>query len=211
MGGGGGGAKGPEDESDISTSIDRPASLGYRYESWSSPPPPNVFLNVSGGPVPQVELVFIAVLGVLIQSAVLVYDCLITLRVDGWMESPPPPYALPLTMIGTIGVSLGSFICASVVDAGTDEETWGPRWSTDVFQTMWVQRGQTVGDQAFGSFALSGPPDQRVVKTSHKMPTPARLQWQVLIGATMTIACISTAQLQFKNTLCMGVRVLNVF
>lgn len=150
------------------------------------PSPPNLFLNISGGAAPTWELVLIAVIGALLQLGVFVWDGFITKYPKMTLMPESPSYAFPFTIVGTVGITVGAYICAHVVEASTDEDIWeadlknadskdaGPKKGP--FRVMWLQPTQIVGDQAFGSFAIHGAVNQQVIRTSRKTTHKERLK-----------------------------------
>ncbi|KAK6363606.1 hypothetical protein TWF730_001030 [Orbilia blumenaviensis] len=172
--------------------------------SPSSQAAPNIFLNVSGGVVRPWEYAIVAVIGVALQFGVLIYDGIITLHPNTQhlnLASGVPKYAFPLTLIGTLGIMLGSFLCAYVVEASTVEETWEAKANNTQYQVVWLQRGQTVGDQSFRSYAIYDKGDGRVIRTSRKAPNLHRLEFWTLLGSVVTVVCFV---LQF-----IGLRAMN--
>ncbi|KAF8854325.1 hypothetical protein BDZ45DRAFT_555429, partial [Acephala macrosclerotiorum] len=150
--------------------------------------PPNLFLNISGGAVSARELVLVATIGAFLQLGVLVYYGLITVPTKTRLISSVLPYAMPFTVVGNLGVLLGVYICAHVVEASTDEEVWesiSPEKQS--FRTMWLQRGQIVGDQVFRSFAIYDTLNQQVIRTSRKTPHLKRLEIWTFVGSALTV------------------------
>ncbi|KAL6697151.1 ankyrin repeat-containing domain protein [Trichoderma pleuroticola] len=76
-------------------------------------------------------------------------------------------YAFPLTIIGSVVLSIGMFICSFVVESSTMEETFQPteHWRA---RLVWLQQEKTVGDQEFKSFALYTGEDQPNIITSSR-------------------------------------------
>lgn len=156
--------------------------------------PPNIFRNTSAAPENSWELMVVAVIGVILQVGVLVYDGVITYD-SRWKKlrnsTPVAGYAFPLTFVGTLAVVIGMFICALVIDVRTDEERWQATsrvGKKDFFQVVWLQRGQLVGDQAFGSFAIYAPRSLPAITTSRKARGGlARLQFWSLWGSVAAI------------------------
>ncbi|EHK20728.1 uncharacterized protein TRIVIDRAFT_153975, partial [Trichoderma virens Gv29-8] len=76
-------------------------------------------------------------------------------------------YAFPLTIIGSVVLSIGMFICSHVVESSTKEETFQPadHWRV---RLVWLQQEKTVGDQEFKSFALYTGEDQPNIITSSR-------------------------------------------
>ncbi|KAH0524103.1 hypothetical protein TsFJ059_009013 [Trichoderma semiorbis] len=76
-------------------------------------------------------------------------------------------YAFPLTIIGSVILSIGMFICSHVVESSTLEETFQPaeHWRA---RLVWLQQEKTVGDEEFKSFALYTGEDQPNIITSSR-------------------------------------------
>lgn len=76
-------------------------------------------------------------------------------------------YAFPLTIIGSVILSIGMFICSHVVESSTMEETFQPaeHWRA---RLVWLQQEKTVGDEEFKSFALYTGEDQPNIITSSR-------------------------------------------
>ncbi|KAL7941496.1 ankyrin repeat-containing domain protein [Trichoderma barbatum] len=118
------------------------------------------------------ELRLAACFGILLQTGVVIYCGFITqyskitskFQKDG---SPVGGYAFPLTIIGTVILNIGMFICAFVVESSTKEETFQPteNWKA---RLVWLQQKKTVGDQEFKSFALYTGEDQPNIITSSR-------------------------------------------
>ncbi|KAL7957456.1 ankyrin repeat-containing domain protein [Trichoderma compactum] len=76
-------------------------------------------------------------------------------------------YAFPLTIIGSVVLSIGMFICSHVVESSTMEETFQPTENRRA-RLVWLQQEKTVGDQEFKSFALYTGEDQPNIITSSR-------------------------------------------
>lgn len=107
----------------------------------------------------------VAVVGVLLQLGVLAWDAVVTYHLR-WSKGNQkvPPYAFPMTVIGTLGLVCGMYLCAYIIEVSTKELKWQPgndnAESDDKSPSsriIWIQRHQTVGDQNFGSFAIYAP------------------------------------------------------
>lgn len=169
---------------------DRASSSPRRLESSTSHQraPPNISLNVSGGYVNYYELVLVAVIGAFLQSGALIYDGFITYRSQIRLESRIHSYAFPFTLFGTVGVVLGTFICAAVIETSTDEETWEAKCSRkNSLRTVWLQKGQIVGDQVFRSFAIYDNLNRQRIRTSRKSPDLKKLEFWTLSGSVLTV------------------------
>lgn len=124
-------------------------------------------------------------------------------------------YAFPATFVGTVAIVLGMFICACVVNVSTVERTWvennpgvgsnlgcegvdglerpgdgsisrdgGENAGTHI---LWLQKGKLVGDQAFGSFAISPHTKKKIIRTSRKGDAIERLSMWALLGSVLAI------------------------
>jgi len=136
-------------------------------------------LNTTGGFTSSWEVYIVAVIGVIVQLAVLAVDAVITYK---WgLEKggrAVAGYAFPLTCIGTLGLVFGMYLCASIIEVSTKELQWLPNSGSVTennsgnkrFRILWVQKGQTVGDQGFGSYAIYAPSESHSLMTSHRRP-----------------------------------------
>lgn len=107
------------------------------------------------------------------------FDAIVTYYL-GWEKgaSPIATYAFPLTSFGTLGVVLGMYMCAHIIESSTKEVEWQPRKTESEEnpsenpprRILWVQKSQTVGDQGFESFALYSPYLSRGLMTSQRQP-----------------------------------------
>ncbi|KAK1764248.1 hypothetical protein QBC33DRAFT_595504 [Phialemonium atrogriseum] len=150
--------------------------------------PPNIVLNVSGGIVRGWELMIAAAIGMVLQAGVLVYDGLITYRLNVTRGVKVNGDALPLTVVGTMGLMLGTFLCALVVENSTEEEVWEATCpKKQALRIVWLQRGKLVGDQDFGSFVIHDTHHQQRIRTSRKIANTKRLEIWTLLGSSLTI------------------------
>ncbi|KAF9775657.1 hypothetical protein IL306_006208 [Fusarium sp. DS 682] len=102
---------------------------------------------------------FIAFLGTLLQGGVLAFFGVMSYypKVKPSFQKddePAAPYAFPLATSGTILLVVGMFICALVIESSTEETCYRTN-DGSVFVMCWVQKGQTVSDQVFDSYAMS--------------------------------------------------------
>ncbi|KAH6848117.1 hypothetical protein B0I37DRAFT_376732, partial [Chaetomium sp. MPI-CAGE-AT-0009] len=134
---------------------------------------PNLTLNVHNQ-LSRGELYMVAVVGIILQLAVLAYSTCVTyfpafvLLKDG---NPVAGYAYPCTAAGTLLLVVGVLICSHVVEYSTEEATYFPRASKKA-RVVWLQRSGTVNDQAFESYAVFPQEAQVVVRTSQRAPEP---------------------------------------
>lgn len=157
-----------------------------------SPCAPNISLNARGESASQAELWCVAVLGIAVQTAVIVYDGLITLY-DPWRYNfkkngrQPAGYAFPMTAVGSVAVALGMLICSHVVEASTVEEKWKAREGDQKIKFAWLQKGQVVSDQDFDSYALFCLDDKQDIMTSRVRKNLRGFGTLVLIGTSISL------------------------
>ncbi|RTE74643.1 hypothetical protein BHE90_010906 [Fusarium euwallaceae] len=121
------------------------------------PGAPNIVLNLQNNSGNRRELRAFALVGVILQSCVLVFFGIITyhptirnsFRKD---DKRVDDYALPLAIGGTLLLVLGLLGCAIVVEKST-QETRYERNKKYEMRIVWIQQKQTVGDQAFNPYA----------------------------------------------------------
>jgi len=108
---------------------------------------------------------------------VLAFDAVVTYRLRYNKGSRTVAiYAFPLTCVGTLFLVLGMFLCAYIIEVSTKELRWV--LSSDsiahggsgqkISHILWVQKGQTVGDQGFRSYAIYAPSGNAELVTSHR-------------------------------------------
>ncbi|KAK4194007.1 hypothetical protein QBC40DRAFT_270428, partial [Triangularia verruculosa] len=154
-----------------------------------SEPPPNIVLNVTGGTVRGWELAVSVVVGLIVQVAVLAFDGWLVYWPNTLLNKVPAADAYPLTALGTIGVTIGTFVCAHVIESSTEEEVWRLAANTgQPLRIVWIQRSKVVGDQAFGSFAIFDPRRRQEIRSSRKIQeTTKAIQLKALGGTILTI------------------------
>ncbi|CAF9941900.1 MAG: hypothetical protein HETSPECPRED_004379, partial [Heterodermia speciosa] len=117
-------------------------------------PNPNLSLNIGIKKKPMWWFIIAAVVGVLLQSFVLIWASVARYKLGFVRDGPPAKYAVPMTVIGTVSVVLGVGLCAFLVDSSTEERVF--KRGKPQSHMYWVQPGnQYLGDQAFDSFAYS--------------------------------------------------------
>lgn len=131
---------------------------------------PNISINTTNPGVRKWELWVTAAIGVALQVGVLVFDWVaLNYSQLPWRKggSKVSEYAFPLTLVGTLAVVGGMFICAYVIELSTMERVWmkEPTDKRDL-QILWLQRGQTVNDQKFKSYAIYAARNQKTITTS---------------------------------------------
>ncbi|KAK6517030.1 hypothetical protein TWF506_006908 [Arthrobotrys conoides] len=120
---------------------------------------PNLSLNVGITQLPKLVTYSAAVVGVVLQSGMLVFAALTVYTYpDKFLtaaDKPAEPYAFPMTLAGTVLVCFGMFLCAFIIERSTDEVHYKQRDPDpkNKCKIYWVQPGgQNIGDQVFGSF-----------------------------------------------------------
>ncbi|KAF8242056.1 hypothetical protein K440DRAFT_169917 [Wilcoxina mikolae CBS 423.85] len=133
---------------------------------------PNVSLNLGVSKHP-LELYAAAIFGVLVQLGVLVVAGMATyyprlkFRKGGLTVRN---YAYPLCGIGILLQSVGMFICASVIEQSTIEQTWVKCDEAKAARMIcfWLQRRRVINDQEFDSFAVFAKRPVEFVMTSRR-------------------------------------------
>ena len=110
---------------------------------------------------------------------------------------PVSVYAYPLTLIGTVGLVVGMYLCAYIIEASTVELRW--RISKGVGQEniqgdnqesqriIWVQKMQNVADQEFKPFAIYAPLKNTHLSTSHGHHDRARFHSRALGASVISV------------------------
>ncbi|TQV91901.1 ankyrin repeat protein [Cordyceps javanica] len=132
---------------------------------------PNVSLNCHNRHS-RYEIILVAVFGVLVQVAVLIYCGFATrssslrsnLLKDG---KPVKNYAFPLTVSGTIVLTIGVFICGIVVERSTNESYYKPNHDYDAY-VVWLQKDSKISDQEFKPCAIYPTSRRTVITTSRR-------------------------------------------
>lgn len=157
--------------------------------------PPNISLNARGEAVSDWEKWLWALVGISAQLAVLVYEGLISYHTS-WFGFTnrvqiSPSQAFQLTTVGTVSLTFGMLICSYVIESASTETDWVRRDIDDSgLKVAWVQKGGTVGDQAFEPYLIFGHEGQRVIRTSQRCDTNTgvKLQYWVLLGTFISVA-----------------------
>ncbi|KAI9777862.1 MAG: hypothetical protein M1839_008539 [Geoglossum umbratile] len=149
--------------------------------------PPNMALNIIGERSSNRELLAVAVFGTIIQAAVVVLAGLET-YIHPWNSKfkknghSISPYAFPLMVIGTSLLVLGMIVCSHIIEASSTEAEWGTRPGT---RLAWVQKGDTINDQKFESFAFFSQGGHRLRKSIRD--TKRDRESQVLIAVATSL------------------------
>ncbi|DAA73512.1 TPA_exp: Uncharacterized protein A8136_4693 [Trichophyton benhamiae CBS 112371] len=123
---------------------------------------PNLSLNVGIKQGSRHWFTAAAIFGGLLQSSVLVWATIARYKFNDVKRDLQDNYAIPLAVIGTFLLCLGTGLCAHLIESSTKERVFERSPKTDgdgdtaASQVYWVQPGtQFVGDQAFDSFAYT--------------------------------------------------------
>ncbi|KAK6358149.1 hypothetical protein TWF730_007503 [Orbilia blumenaviensis] len=115
---------------------------------------PNLSLNIGIKRQSEKFTYMATALGLILQAGVLIYAGLAAYQYpDRFLKDDKPmeKYAFPLTLIGTMSLCIGMFLCAYIIERSTDEVRY--KQDKGASKMYWVQPGgQKIGDQVFGSF-----------------------------------------------------------
>ncbi|KAF8245162.1 hypothetical protein K440DRAFT_688287 [Wilcoxina mikolae CBS 423.85] len=158
---------------------------------------PNISLNTSDSTARAWELRTMALLAILLQSDVLVFDGVVMYQL-GWRKQGQTQraanYSFPCALVGTLAIVAGMFICAYVIEASTEEHTWKLKGLKKDLQIVWLQRDQTVNDQRFKSYGIYAAKNRKDIKTSR--PLKKKGTFHSLTNISVGIS-ISSFVLQF--------------
>jgi hypothetical protein len=122
--------------------------------------PPNLGLNIGGQWVSDLELKAIAMVGIILQGGVLAFAGISgPLSLDSKLEKNHKPvrlYSFPLMAAGTVGLIVGMFLCANIIERSTAETTWTVE-NSRINKVSWLQRSTVVNDQQFDSYFIQRP------------------------------------------------------
>ncbi|KAG8533606.1 uncharacterized protein KY384_001346 [Bacidia gigantensis] len=156
---------------------------------------PCIALNVGGTIIDPKELWFWALIGVLLQSLVLIFPALATYD---WKLPrkgvPVPKFAYACFVAGTVSVVIGLLGCGHVVEASTTDHTFKPSedGKKKIQRILRVQKECTVGGQHFPAFAIVNHSENKLIRTSR---LNARIQHPWL--AVSTLAALAGYIVQF--------------
>ncbi|KAF8540640.1 hypothetical protein BDD12DRAFT_734126, partial [Trichophaea hybrida] len=134
---------------------------------------PNISLNLHGGSKSQ-EHYAAALCGIVLQFGMLVF-CGFSVYHPAFGQRFPKngrplgAYAFPIMALGTILLMLGMLICSAVVEQSTVETEYLRQQEAPNARLLWLQKSDTVSDQAFDSFVLGQSSSRR-----DRMPTSRR-------------------------------------
>jgi len=128
---------------------------------------PNIFLN--GGSIHPLEIQLVALIALTLQLGVLLFDVFSVY--DSYLSQTfgivgTPSDGLPLTVAGTLAVSIGVFICCCVIEARTRVARWVPRDKEQCLRILWLQKSQNMNGQTFKSCAIFADTSRHEIITS---------------------------------------------
>lgn len=128
---------------------------------------PNIFLN--GGSIHPLEIQLVALIALTLQLGVLIFDVFSVYdtrlsQMFGIYGTPND--GLPLTVAGTLAVSIGVFICCCVIEARTRVARWVPRDREQCLRILWLQKSQNMNGQTFKSCAIFADTSRHDIITS---------------------------------------------
>ncbi|KAK2786451.1 hypothetical protein FQN53_006607 [Emmonsiellopsis sp. PD_33] len=153
-------------------------------------PNPNLSLNVGIKQHRKGVFVAAAVVGLILQSGVVIWAAVARYRLLMVKGDLQDKYAVPMLVIGTIFLCVGIGYCALLVERSTGERIWERKLSADNrSQVYWIQPGtQFVGDQAFDSFAYTHPNNQftKYITSWKENTEESRLELSIAVGMAGT-------------------------
>lgn len=163
-----------EEEAEINDDSNLKSILDDTLENADSSP--NIFLNLQPPKTRRQKwgLLGWAVFSVLLQAGVLVFWGFATYHpAMAWKkdeDSGVPNYAYPLTAGGTLLLAGGMLICAYIVDGSTTERVWPLKKEMGKGLILWLQKGGSINDQHFDSYAIFAKGDRDGILTSRFSP-----------------------------------------
>ncbi|OPB44973.1 hypothetical protein A0O28_0091110 [Trichoderma guizhouense] len=157
---------------------------------------PNLSLNVGIKRKPPSVFWAVAMIGVILQVGVLAFAVLVTYYLR-WERDGirPESYACPLTIIGTVLLCGGIFLCAFLVGESTKEQVFRRKQDDRDKQSSretlyWVQPGgQVLGDQVFDAFCCSddrGNPLQEYITSWKNQSKVSQIVVWAAVGISIT-------------------------
>jgi hypothetical protein len=129
--------------------------------------PPNMALNIFSKRRDSWELYAVAVFGTGVQVIVVALAGLGT-YISPWNliftkdGKPVDSYAFPLMVIGTSLLVSGMIMCSHIIEASSTEVEYNLRYNVKL---AWMQKGETINDQKFESFAFFSQKGHRLRKS----------------------------------------------
>ncbi|KAF2997730.1 hypothetical protein E8E14_002132 [Neopestalotiopsis sp. 37M] len=168
---------------------------------------PNLSLNIGIQKQPPYVFWIVAITGFILQAGVLAFAGVITYHWQWERDGHRPDvYAFPLTLVGTLLVSIGIYWCAALVGDSTAERTF---YNNDMdrnsgLSIYWIQPGgQIIGDQTFDAFAYSeadskDPLREYIISQKNPVTDDSRSKPEIATWAAVVVT-ISGFVLQFTG------------
>ncbi|KAF8536309.1 hypothetical protein BDD12DRAFT_291003 [Trichophaea hybrida] len=167
---------------------------------------PNISLNLHGGSKSE-ELYAAALCGIVLQFGMLVF-CGFSVYHPAFSQRfpkngrPVGANAFPIMALGTILLMVGMLICSAVVEQSTVETEYLRQQEGPNARLLWLQKSDTVSDQAFDSFVLGQSSSRRdriltsrrqdnertTTSTDHSDTTNHKANWVETIASNRTEA-----------------------
>lgn len=176
----------------------------------SSPPAPfapNLSLNIGIQKQPPWVFWTVAFTGFILQAGFLAFAGAITYYWQWERDGHRPDvYAFPLTLVGTLLVSVGTYCCAALIGDSTAERTFynNDKNRNPGLSIYWIQPGgQIIGDQTFDAFAYSeadskDPLREYIISQKNPITDDHRSKPEVATWAAVVVT-ISGFVLQFTG------------
>ncbi|KAK6348811.1 hypothetical protein TWF730_009581 [Orbilia blumenaviensis] len=176
-----------------------PETGGHGDSERKIPCPPNLSLNLGDDSTLKMESMVVALICTMLQTSVIAFQIAITylsplnerFKKAG---TPPPRYACPLSVTGTIFLVVGMYICSMVVQKRSKEDIWvfnKRKLREDGLQlkVAWLQKRQLVMDQNFGSYCLYQPEGRHQLVYSYmdKNHRDKLQNFWTIIGTTVSV------------------------
>ncbi|KAG5749686.1 hypothetical protein H9Q70_007631 [Fusarium xylarioides] len=166
---------------------------GDDKEKQQSALSPNLSLNIGIKRKSRTIFRAVALMGTLLQVGVLAFAAIVTYHLQWEKEgNRPASYACPLTIIGTVLLFCGIFLCAYLIGESTGERFFNRKTNSQRSTSStiyWVQPGgQILGDQMFDPFCSSDykEPLQQYVTSWKKRSSDLELLLWIAVGTTVS-------------------------
>ena len=135
---------------------------------------PNILLNLHYSSK-ITHLIFAGITGLVLQGAVLIWAAFVTYStsvryrvLDASVDATS--YGFPLLAIGTILLTIGLIVAATVIEQSSAEKRWYVEQqgaTSKKMYALWLQKKQSQGAQTFDSYVLQANNDCDEIFTSH--------------------------------------------
>ena len=129
---------------------------------------PNIAMNVRSNKINQKELQFWLIIGILLETFMLVFPAFATYRWK-WVRKgvSVPGYAYPCFLAGSLIMFVGLLACGHVIEGCTTKHTFSPvrRHKTIIQRIIRLQMECTVSSQQFSSFVMFNDAEDMAIRT----------------------------------------------